>query len=78
MWDFLCSIQFTFLLNKKYQNQNSRNAIHAFAPKDRMLKLEKQALKFNDIYMRWSLRKIDLETNFLNLENLSYIYIQDM
>ena len=41
----------------------------SFAPRPLIFKLQQVVLKFNDIYVSWSSPKIDLETNFLNLEN---------
>ena len=47
-------------------------AAHSFAPRPLIFKLKQEVLKFNDIYMSWSSPKIDLETNFLDLENRSF------
>ena len=35
-------------------------------------KLQHEVLKFNEISMSWSSSNIDLETNFLNLENQKF------
>ena len=55
-----------------FQSQNNRKAKHAFAPRPLMFKLKQEVLKFIDICMSLSFPKIDLETNFLNLENRSF------
>ena len=55
-----------------FQSQNNRKAKHAFAPRPLIFKLKQEVLKFIDICMSLSFPKIDLETNFLNLENRSF------
>ena len=62
----------TLKCHNSWQNQNNRKARHSFAPRPLIFKLQQEVLKFNDIYMSWSSRKTDLETNFLNLENRSF------
>ena len=53
------------------QNKNSRKAIHSFAPRPLISKLQQEVLKFNDTCLNWSSPKTDEETNFFNLENRS-------
>ena len=55
-----------------FQSQNNRKAKHAFASRPLIFKLKQEVLKFIDICMSLSFPKIDLETNFLNLENRSF------
>ena len=51
-----------------------RKAMHSFAPRPLIFKLQ-QVLKVSDICLSWSSPKTDLETNCLNLENLTFEYI---
>ena len=53
----------------KRQKQNNRRVTQSFAPRPLIFKLQQEVSKFNDICVRWSSSKSDLETNFLNLEN---------
>ena len=73
-------LKFTFLFSKKHglfqrssscQNQSNIKAMHAFAPRSLIFKLQ-QVLKVNDASVSWSLLKTELETNFLYLENISF------
>ena len=52
-----------------FQNLNNRKAIHSFAPRSLIFKLQQEVLKFNDAWVSWRSPKTDLKTNFLNLEN---------
>ena len=52
-----------------FQNRNS------FAHRPLTFKLQQEVWKFNDICVRWSSPKTDLETNFLNLENRRFEYV---
>ena len=74
-------LKFTFLFSKKHglfqrssscQNQSNIKAIHAFAPRSLIFKLQQEVLKVNDASVSWSLLKTELETNFLYLENISF------
>ena len=56
-------------LHNFFRNENDRKATQSFDPRPLIFKLQQKVLKFNDICVSWSSPKIDLETNFLNLEN---------
>ena len=77
---------FVFLFNKSidsltlkrdnsFQNLNNRKVTHSFAPRPLIFKLQQEVWKFNDVYMSWSSSKIDLQTNFSNLENRNVEYV---
>ena len=58
-------------LRNSFQNKNNRKATHSFVPRSLIFILQKEALKFNDIYVIWRSPKTDLVT-ILNLENQSF------
>ena len=58
-------------LRNSFQNKNNRKATHSFVPRPLIFILQKEALKFNDIYVIWRFPKTDLVT-ILNLENQSF------
>ena len=62
----------TLKRDNSFQNENNRKAIHRFAPRPLIFKLQQAVLKFNDIYVSWSSLKTDLVTSFLNVENRSF------
>ena len=62
----------TLKCHKSFQNQNNKKPTHSFAPRPLIFKLQREALKFNGIFVSWSSPETDLETNFLNLENRSF------
>ena len=55
---------FTLKRHNSFQNKNNRKATHSFAPRPLIFKLQREVLKFNDIYVSWSSPKTDLKTNF--------------
>ena len=57
----------TLKRHNSFQNKNNRKATHCFA--------QQQVLKFSDICVSWSSPKADLETNFLRLENGSFVCV---
>ena len=59
----------TLKRHNSIQNENNRKVIHSFAPRPLIFKLQREVLKFNDIFVSWNSPKIDMVTNFLNLEN---------
>ena len=76
-------LKFIFLFDKKldsftlkphnyFQNENNRKATHSFAPRPLVFKLQQECLKFSDTCLSCSSLKVDLEMNFLNLENRSF------
>ena len=67
LFDFKASSLLSQLSNKKIT--------HAFAPAPLMFKLQQEIWKFSDVCVSWGLPKTDLETNFLNLENLSFVNV---
>ena len=44
----------TLKRHKSFQNENNKKAKHRFAPSCLIFKLQREALKFNDIYVSWS------------------------
>ena len=48
------------LLNRhnSFQNDNNRKATHSFAPRPLNFKLQREVLKFNDIFVSWSSPKL--------------------
>ena len=60
----------TLKRHNSFQNYNNRIATHSFAHKPLIFKLQQEVLRFNDTCVNWSSTKNDLETNFLNLQNL--------
>ena len=58
-------------LRNSFQNKNNRKATHSFVPRPLIFILQKEVLKFNDIYVIWRSPKTDLVT-ILNLENQSF------
>ena len=69
---FIQKNAWTLWLENSFQNSNNRTATHSFAPRPLIFKLQKEVLKFDDIYVSWSSSKTGLVTNFLNLENRSF------
>ena len=61
----------TLKRHNSFQNENNRKATQSFALRSPIIKLQQEALKFNDICVSWSSPKTELVTNFLNLENRS-------
>ena len=45
------------------QKQNTNSLTSFFSPDFELFKLQREVLKFNDICVRWSWPKTDLETN---------------
>ena len=52
-----------------FENQNNIKAKHSFAPRPLIFKLQKEALKFNDIYVSW---KIWPRDNFFKLRKSTF------
>ena len=65
-------LSLTSKLHNSFQKENNRKAIHIFAPRTLIFKLQQEVLKFNGICVNWSSRKTDLVTNFLNFENRNF------
>ena len=78
-------LNFIFLFNKSHElcdfnvifffQVKIRKATYSFGPRLLIFKLQEAVGKFNDICMTRSSSKTDLETNFLNLQNLSFEYV---
>ena len=60
---------FNLKRHNSFQNKNNRKAIHDFAPRPLIFKLQQKVLNFNDICVSLSSPKTDQEMNFWNLEN---------
>ena len=66
----------TLKRDNSFQNQNNRKTTRSFAPRPLTFKLQQQkVLKFNDVGVSWSSPNTDQETNFLNLENRSFVNV---
>ena len=57
------------LKRRDYLIENNRKNTQNLAPRPMIFKLQQEVLKFSDFCVSLSSPKIDLETNFLNLEN---------
>ena len=76
---YFCSAKSIYYLNSKrhnsLQNKNNRKVTHAFASRPLIFTLQQEVWKFSDICVSWTSPKTDLETNFLNLENPSFVHL---
>ena len=76
---YFCSAKSIYYLNSKrhnsLQNKNNRKVTHAFASRPLIFTLQQEVWKFSDICVSWTFPKTDLETNFLNLENRSFVHL---
>ena len=62
-------LKFIFLFNKMHELCKIIEKLHTILLPDLIFKLQREVLKFNVVCVSWSSPKIDLVTNFLNLEN---------
>ena len=53
-----CMDSFTLKRHNPFQNLNNRKATHNFAPRSLIFKLQREVLKFNDIFVRWNSPKL--------------------
>ena len=54
----------TLKRNTSFQNQNNRKTTHSFAHRPLIFKVQREALKLNNICVSWRFPKTDLVTNF--------------
>ena len=52
--------------HNSFENKNNRKAIHSFAPRPLILKLQQKVWKFNVICVNLNSPKTDLESKLLN------------
>ena len=67
-----CIDSLTLKRHNSFQIKSNRKAIHSFAPKPLIFKLQQEVLKFSDIYESWSSPKTDLVAKFLNFKNRNF------
>ena len=48
---------FDFKRHNSFQNENNRKPTHSFPPRPLIFKLQREVLKFSDIFVSWSSRK---------------------
>ena len=76
---YFCSAKSIYYLNSKrhnsLQNKNNRKVTHTFVSRPLIFTLQQEVWKFSNICVSWTSPKTDLETNFLNLENPSFVHL---